>query len=170
LALALQPDWAMAGALFAGLSATAMFRKSAVTRVAAAFGLMGFLVTLAQPDQLPAAPYVDHILWTGFALNPFVGAGLWIGCLLMILPPIMVGFRTAPACAFFATWAAIIFAAAVGAYPTPLVGYGGSAIVGYFLSLTALRRMTDKSRSAMSSQTMNGPLEQDPLNRLRFFA
>lgn len=29
-------------------------------------------------------------------------------------------------------------AAALGNYPTPIVGYGGSAIIGYVLSLLAL--------------------------------
>ena len=38
---------------------------------------------------------------------------------------------------FGAIWAAVVLAAALGNYPTPLVGYGGSAIVGYLLSLMA---------------------------------
>ena len=39
--------------------------------------------------------------------------------------------------AFGAVWVAMIVAAAAGNYPTPLVGFGGSAIVGYLLSIAA---------------------------------
>jgi hypothetical protein len=39
---------------------------------------------------------------------------------------------------FGAVWLAVIVAAALGNYPTPLVGYGGSAILGYLLSLLYL--------------------------------
>ena len=40
--------------------------------------------------------------------------------------------------AFGAVWLAVILAAALGNYPTPLVGYSGSAILGYLLSLLGL--------------------------------
>jgi hypothetical protein len=39
---------------------------------------------------------------------------------------------------FGAVWMAAVLAAALGNYPTPVVGYGGSAIVGYLLSLGLL--------------------------------
>ncbi len=39
---------------------------------------------------------------------------------------------------FGATWLAVIAFAIVGNYPTPLVGYGSSAIVGYCLSAAVL--------------------------------
>lgn len=39
---------------------------------------------------------------------------------------------------FGAAWLGVIVAAAVGNYPTPLVGYGGSAVIGYVLSAFAL--------------------------------
>ncbi len=37
-----------------------------------------------------------------------------------------------------AAWSLVVLAALMGNYPTPLVGYGGSAIVGYLLSLAVL--------------------------------
>ena len=42
-------------------------------------------------------------------------------------------FRSA---VFGTVWLGVIVAAALGNYPTPLVGYGGSAILGYALSLS----------------------------------
>ena len=41
---------------------------------------------------------------------------------------------------FGATWLAVITFAIVGNYPTPLVGYGSSAILGYCLSAPRLTR------------------------------
>ena len=43
-----------------------------------------------------------------------------------------------PHVAFGIVWSGIMVAAALGNYPTPLVGYGGSAVLGYLLSLAAL--------------------------------
>jgi hypothetical protein len=37
----------------------------------------------------------------------------------------------------------VIVAAALGNYPTPLVGYGGSAIIGYVVSLLGLPPRTN---------------------------
>jgi len=39
---------------------------------------------------------------------------------------------------FGVAWLGMVVAAALGNYPTPLVGYGGSAILGYALSLSFL--------------------------------
>ena len=40
---------------------------------------------------------------------------------------------------FASSWLTLIVVAAMGAYPTPIVGYGASAIIGYFLSLIFLQ-------------------------------
>jgi hypothetical protein len=45
-------------------------------------------------------------------------------------------------------WLTAIVAAALGNYPTPVVGYGGRAIIGYVLALAALG--TSASRSSAS--------------------
>ena len=47
---------------------------------------------------------------------------------------------------FGAVWLGVVVAAALGNYPTPLVGYGGSAILGYVLSLSL---MPGRARSAV---------------------
>jgi hypothetical protein len=74
----------------------------------------------------------------------------------MLLVPAIIGWRTnpagrLPAAVFGAVWLAIILAAALGNYPTPVVGYGSSAIIGYLLSLTALSA-TAKRASATDAE------------------
>lgn len=145
LALALQPDRAMAGVLVVGVAALALVRPQRWTLAALAAAAGGFGAAMVQPDALPAVPYVDQIFYTSFALSPALGVALIAGVLLLALP----GFLAARAggdgrfagSVFAAAWLAVAAAAAVGNYPTPLVGYGGSAIVGYLLSLALLPRV-----------------------------
>jgi hypothetical protein len=151
LALALQPDRAMAGALAAGLLALALTRPDRVTLFALAAAVAGFVATLAQPDVQPAMPFVDQILWTAFALHPLAGVAVVGGAALLVVPGLVLMARGAGdrplGAAFAATWSAIVLAAALGNYPTPLVGYGGSAILGYLACLWGLpRSMTRAGR------------------------
>lgn len=142
VALALQPDRAMAGALATGLLALALVRPDRVTLFALAAASAGFVATLALPDVQPAMPFVDQILWTAFALHPLAGLAVVGGAALLVLPGLVLmmegaGHRPVGA-VFAATWFAIVLAAALGNYPTPLVGYGGSAILGYLACLWGL--------------------------------
>jgi hypothetical protein len=87
-------------------------------------------------------PFVDGIFFSAFDVHPLAGLGLMLGAGLLIVPAVLrvrAGSERVPAVAFGAVWLAIIAAAAIGNYPTPVVGYGGSAIVGYLLSLALLR-------------------------------
>lgn len=143
LALALQPDRAMAGALAAGMAAILLTRPDRLSALAFAAAAAGFAVAMLQPDALPAVPYVDRILYTAFDVHPAAGAAVLGGCFLILCPALPAlsrhGDRSA-LMAFAACWAAVIAAAAIGDYPTPLVGYGGSAILGYLLSAALLPR------------------------------
>lgn len=141
-ALALQPDRAMSGALAVGLGAIAVLRPGRSVVVALTAALAGFAVTLMRGDTLPAVPFVDGIIWTSFDVHPLAGSAVVAGAALLIVPAI-VGLIRTPAsrpahAAFGGVWFAIIVAAAVGNYPTPLVGYGASAIIGYLLSIAML--------------------------------
>jgi hypothetical protein len=64
-----------------------------------------------------------------------------IGALLLVVPAIH-GFESSKqgdAYDVFGTvWIGVVVAAALGNYPTPLVGYGGSAVLGYLLSLASI--------------------------------
>ena len=140
LGLALQPDRAMSGIVVAALVALAVCRPD--RQVIAAFGAAaaGFTFTLFRPDSLPAVPYVDQILYTSFDVHPLIGVAVVGGALLLTVPA-LVGLRTDPAnraahAVFGVTWLGMVAAAALGNYPTPLLGYGGSAILGYALSLS----------------------------------
>ncbi|HEY0150259.1 MAG TPA: hypothetical protein VGB70_14825 [Allosphingosinicella sp.] len=139
LALALQPDRAMAGALAAGTGAVLMFDRGRLPFFALAASVTAFAATLLRSDNLPAVPYVDEILYTAFDVSPLAGVAVVGGCLLLLLP-VLRGTRDGRAvlAAFGACWAAVIAAAAINNYPTPLVGYGGSPILGYLLSAALL--------------------------------
>ncbi len=158
-ALALQPDRAMAGALAAGLVALALIRPERNVLVALAGAGIGFAVTLLRADMLPAMPYVDQILYTSFAVSPLAGLAVFAGVALMLVPAI-VGrlYDAAPQEAyavFGAVWLAVIAAAALGNYPTPVVGYGGSAIIGYVISLLGLPKRASaevRERGAVPSR------------------
>ena len=144
-AMALQPDRAMAGMLVLCLAALLVIRRDRHVVVALAASIAGFAITLARADTLPAVPYVDQILYSAFDVH--AGAGLAVsGGLVLLLVPAIVGWsrdseNRATYAAFGAVWCAAIMAAALGNYPTPIVGYGGSAILGYALSLLALPKL-----------------------------
>lgn len=142
LALALQPDRAMAGALAAGMAALALLRPDRVVLVAVGAGLAGFAATLLRADPSSAMPFVDQILYASFAVHPLAGLAVLAGAALMLVPPVMGLLRDPERrdvhAVLGAVWLAVLVAAAAGNYPTPLVGYGGSAILGYLLSLLAL--------------------------------
>jgi hypothetical protein len=149
IALALQPDRAMAGVLAAALAVLAMYRQDRWVISSLAAAAIGFAVTMIRPDSLPAVPYVDQILYTSFGVHAFAGIAVLGGALLLIVPAI-AGLWLDPEnrgvhAVFGTVWLGMVVAAALGNYPTPLVGYGGSAILGYALSLSV---MPDRVRSA----------------------
>ncbi|WCP15826.1 hypothetical protein sphantq_04314 [Sphingobium sp. AntQ-1] len=171
-AMALQPDRAMAGMLVLCLAALAVIRRDMLAAVALAAGVTGFAATLARADTLPAVPYVDQILYSSFDVH--VGAGLAVlGGMAMLLIPAIVGWsqdnnNCATYAAFGAAWFAAIMAAALGNYPTPIVGYGGSAIIGYALSLLALPKLSRVRAGAVCRRS--GAKDGSPSDRRLFVA
>jgi cell division protein FtsW (lipid II flippase) len=144
IALALQPDRAMAGALAAGLGVLVVMRPDRFTVIAFTGSLIAFAATMRQPDTLAPVPFVEQVFATAFDVHGLAGAAVMGGSILLLLPSV-VGLRRDPAnrevhAVFGIFWLATIAAALLGNYPTPLVGYGGSAIIGYVLSLALLPR------------------------------
>ena len=140
--LALQPDRAMAGVLAFSMAVLAVARPGRSSLAAVVAAIIGFAAAMAQPDALPAVPFVDRILFTAFDIHMLAGAAVLVGSLLLLVPAI-AGWRSDPArrhvyLVFGAVWLGCIVAAVVGNYPTPVVGYGGSAILGYLLSLACI--------------------------------
>lgn len=155
VALALQPDRAMAGALVAGLAAIVLVSRDRLGLLCLIASIAGFAVTWLRPDLVPAIPFVDRVFRTAFSAGLAPGAAVWGGAVLLILPAVLgfVGDRSHRAihAAFGATWGAIIIAAVVADYPTPLVAYSGSSIVGYILATVGLPRAGRLSRLSQAS-------------------
>ena len=156
LALALQPDRAMSGALAAGLLTLAVMRPDSRTLTAVFAAIAGFATAMLRPDTQGAMPFVDRILLTSFDVHPIAGIAVISGSLILLMPAV-IGLRQNQAdsishAVFAAVWIALLTAAAQGNYPTPLVGYGGSAILGYLLCSVALRDGT-AALSASNDQT-----------------
>ena len=146
VALALQPDRAMAGVLAFSMAVLAITKPSRLSASALIVSFTALLVTLVRPDTLPAVPYVDQILFTAFNEHLLAGAAVWLGSLLLLVPPIL-GWRGNAEFGHAylvsgAVWLGCIAAAALGNYPTPVVGYGGSAILGYLLTFASLPAST----------------------------
>lgn len=148
LALAIQPDRAMAGVLAAGLAALALAKPDRWTVTASVAAVAAFGATVLRADTLPAVPFVDQVFYTAFGVHALAGAAVLGGALLLLVPALAGGRdqnRREVHAVFGAVWLAVIAAAALGNYPTPLVGYGGSAILGYLLSLSLLPSAPDSS-------------------------
>jgi cell division protein FtsW (lipid II flippase) len=159
--LALQPDRAMSGALAAGVLALAVMRPETRTLTALAAAVLGFAAAMMRPDNQGAMPFVDGILITSFDVHPAAGLAVLSGSLILLVPAV-IGLREGQPAAtihavFGALWIAIVAAAALGNYPTPVVGFGGSAILGYLLCSVALRS-GPATVAATSDRT--GPLNQ----------
>ena len=141
-ALALQPDRATAGALTAGLAALAIANPDRRVLLALSAASLAFAVALVRPDTLPAQPFVEQVLYSAFQTHWLVGLAVWVGAVLLIVPAVYGWVRdpeNRPTYAVFgAVWMALIAASALGNYPTPLVGYGASSVLGFILCLAGL--------------------------------
>ena len=142
LALALQPDRAMAGVMLAGLIARVAAKPGRLPFIAAAAAFLAFAITLIMPEALAAVPYVDRVLHTAFDIHLLAGLAVLIGAGALVVPVLgsvaNLTRERAVLLTFGACWLGVVVAAALGNSPTPLVGYGGSAILGYLLSVALL--------------------------------
>jgi Cell cycle protein len=151
VAMAWQPDRAMAAMLVAGVVPLALMRPDRPTITALVGSVIGLCVTLVRPDNLPAMPFVDQILFSSFDVHMLAGLSVMAGTILLVVPALL-GLLCDPAhretyIVFAAIWITAIAAAALGNYPTPVVGYSGAAILGYALSLLMLPKAADLRRS-----------------------
>lgn len=135
LALALQPDRAMAATLAAGLLAITLTSRSRMAVLALGTALAAMLVTLARPDTLAPTAFVEQVLPGAFAVSPLAGLALLAASAGLLVPALAM--RGAGQ-VFAAVWLTMQLASVFGNYPTPLIGFGGSGILGYLLALAAL--------------------------------
>jgi cell division protein FtsW (lipid II flippase) len=171
VALALQPDRAMAGVLALSLAVLAVHRRDRWVVSALGVATAGFAATLLRPDRLPAVPYVDQIFYTAFEVHALAGLAVVGGALLLVVPAIS-GLRADPEnravyAVFGLAWLSIAVAAAIGNYPTPLVGYGGSSVLGYAFSLAFLPGKMRSTASAEGRVEHAAPAEEDGGSDLR---
>lgn len=169
LALALQPDRAMAGVLALSMAVLAVTRPSRLAASALMVAIAAFLASMMRTDMLPAVPFVDQILFTAFDVHMLAGAAVWLGALLLLVPPVLgwrgdEGLRHAYL-VFGAVWLGCIAAAVVGNYPTPVVGYGGSAILGYLLSFSFLPARAGSARDQAAIADGDGAATSADLHR-----
>jgi hypothetical protein len=174
IALALQPDRAMAAALASGAILLAVRVRDRRASTVALCAMASFGVTMYRADTLPAVPHVDRILFTAFDVNVATGCAVILGAGLLLLPALLARSsndqHTDANAVFGAMWLTIVAAAAIGNYPTPVVGYGGSAIVGYFLSIAFLPTPLPSVGVAKSAAIYNRDEHDDksePLDDLR---
>jgi hypothetical protein len=141
-AVAMQPDRAMAGAVLAGIAMLWLMNRDRPTALVLAASAVGFVATLVQADNLPPVRFTEGVFTQTWQVHPLLGIAVAAGGAILLLPAAAFGANNRDAarlCAVFgAVWLAIILAALIGNYPTPLVGYGGSAIIGYLLSACML--------------------------------
>ena len=142
IGLGMQPDRAMAGTLAAGLAALWLHRREPPVTVALAAAISGLVATMLSADVVAPVSFVEQVVQTAFAFHALTGLAIVVGLATMLVPA-AAGWRarrkeTEVFAVFGATWVTVIAFAIVGNYPTPLVGYGSSAILGYCLSAAAL--------------------------------
>lgn len=141
LALALQPDAPALIALTAALGALLALRRNGWT--AAALAAAAFAAAWALNHPIGPISWVEAMPETALQIELWLGFLVALGLCLMPMPFAFVAFqgrrRRALAGALAAYWIGLIGASLTGAFPTPLVGYGVGAILGYVLSWALLR-------------------------------
>ncbi len=130
--LLLQPDAAQAAAFALGWSTLVARAPGRVPVVAIVCVLAVGVLTLLRADTLQPVPHVEGIV--GLAAGqgtPWLVAGL---AALALLPAAFLSSGSRPAGAALAAYMACTLVAAwLGHYPVPVMGYGVSPILGYYL-------------------------------------
>lgn len=133
-ALALQAEVPMAGLAAGVLALRAWRRRSGVLALLAVLPLT-IALHAAPAWQPPAAQaFVDRVVQHGFAQHPALGGAL----LLLQLLPLAPALLQRRARGHGLVWGLVAALGLVGWLPSALVGFGGSFIVGYLLSLALL--------------------------------
>lgn len=159
LGTALQPDVGAATMLLLGVGAAAIRTRSPGPALASLFALAGTAVAFARPTNLPPVAFVEHVLADSIAYG--IGASLLAlaGAILLFLPALLArsAVPTELPMAFAGVWAGGHLAALAGPYPTPVIGFGGSAVVGYLLCLSLMTLQPRVSGGHVTDLRSNSP-------------
>lgn len=144
--LALQPDAGGAAMLFLGAAPAALLAPRAGKRAAAVGFVTGaaLLIAWLRAPTLPAVPFVEKVLADALQYGPSAALVAAIALALMFVPAMLLRAKVEPAVllAFVGVWAGGLVASVAASYPTPVIGFGGSAILGYFLSMSLMTART----------------------------
>lgn len=144
VAIAAQPDRSMAIALVLVAVAMWLADRTRMTLLVLCVAALSLVATWARPDPLAGVTFVEWVIADGWQAGPMRGAILSLGALAMLAPLLALPAASAEQrraiIAFALCWGGLTLASLIGPYPTPLLGYGASGIIGYFVSLIALRQ------------------------------
>lgn len=134
----LQPDMAIAAALL--LAAFGLYDATKDWRYGL-FAAVAFTVALvaAVRGELPAQPFVERVIFLTARTEPLAALGL-LAALVAAFYLIVAALPGAEASrkALAGSLLGFAFAGTVSNYPTPLIGYGASPILGFGLALALL--------------------------------
>jgi hypothetical protein len=117
--------------------------------------------SLLHARELPPVPFVENVLADALA-GGAVSASLCAAALAaFFLPAVALRGNRAASLAFAGAWLGAFVMAALGPYPTPVVGFGGSAVLGYVLSL-GVAAARPRSNSALPVTVPDDRKSDDP--------
>ena len=140
-----QPDAAEATGFTLAALAFIVKRGRTVTEwLGAMFGSFFLIGAWLRADPLGAVPHVEGIVGLAAALNPILAFPAIASLALVVLPFVIVSKycrdpdSCATALALGVYFVGILLATVSGRFPVPLIGYGASGIIGYFIALAWL--------------------------------
>lgn len=143
LGFTLQPDAAALIGLSAALAALLVLTRDRWSALALAGALIAAAWSLAHPAEVAPMRWVEGMPQTALGMQLWLGFLVALGLCLMPAPFVFIatqGRRRRPlSAALAAYWIGLIGASFVGAFPTPLVGFGVGPILGYVLSWALVR-------------------------------
>lgn len=135
LGLAMQPDPGGAAMLLFGLVALMLVKEHRrASDLAGVFGAaIGVAVAQARTVALPPVPFVEQVIPDALRAGALTAILALAATLLLFAPAIARPLRAANL-AFLGVWLAAVAMALLGPYPTPVIGFGGSSVLGFVLS------------------------------------
>ena len=141
---AIQPDAATALALAFTAATLTVLSRSPAMALTAVLGIIAVAFAL-RSDGPPPQPFVEDVLPQLWATQPIaailLGATLaWSAFILLTLE----APSRLPALASTAALAGFVAMSFLGAYPTPLIGYGAAPFIGFGLAFAGLTRFATR--------------------------
>jgi hypothetical protein len=140
-----QPDAAQASSVALAVLIVAVASPGAGRALRFGLGLLAVVscaIAWQRPDPLPPAPFVEDAMSLAWSLGWPVGAGAVVTLALPSLVPWGQAWRgrvdAVPALALGASVGVSSIGVAIGNFPVPFLGYGGSPVVGVTVGLVAL--------------------------------